>query len=270
MTMPACLKINPSIFEASCMKATVCELRNDPAGLEADWQALADHTRRAGSALVVLPEMPFSPWLALSPVPDPAAWESSVRVHDAWLARLPELGSEVVVGTRPVVRDGVRLNEGFVWDRAAGYQAVHQKYYLPDEEEFWEASWYARGDGTFRAVQTSVGCLGFLICTEIWFTAHARAYLAQGVDLLVSPRATMGYSTDKWVVGGRAAAVVAGAYCLSSNFGGGGWGGTGWLIEPEAGAVLGRTSPAEPFITAEVDLEEAARARTTYPRYVPD
>jgi N-carbamoylputrescine amidase len=69
--------------------------------------------------------------------------------------------------------------------------------------------------------------------------------------------------------------VVSGAYCLSSNFSGpaghhGDWAGTGWIIEPEEGRVLGTTSCEVPFLTMDIDLDVAAAAKQTYPRYVPD
>jgi N-carbamoylputrescine amidase len=68
---------------------------------------------------------------------------------------------------------------------------------------------------------------------------------------------------------------MSGAFCLSSNrsgIGGDGfeWGGQGWIIEPEEGQVLGLTTDDEPFVTVDIDLEVAATAKTTYPRYVPE
>jgi len=48
------------------------------------------------------------------------------------------------------------------------------------------------------------------------------------------------------------------------------FGGAGWIIEPEEGSVLGVTSPNKPFLTVEIDLEHAEKAKRTYPRYVPD
>ena len=117
--------------------------------------------------------------------------------------------------------------------------------------------------------------IGFLICTELWFGVHACEYAMQGIDLLVCPRATGLSSIDKWIAGGRTAAVAAGAYCLSSNFSktdgkGNEWGGTGWIIEPEEGQVLGITSSNLPFLTMEIDLNASKNAKQTYPRYICD
>jgi len=44
-------------------------------------------------------------------------------------------------------------------------------------------------------------------------------------------------------------------------------GGQGWIVGPD-GQVLGLTSRERAFVTVEIDLREAERAKQTYPRYV--
>jgi predicted amidohydrolase len=41
--------------------------------------------------------------------------------------------------------------------------------------------------------------------------------------------------------------------------------GRSWLVSPE-GEILGETSADAPFLVLEVDLEDAARAKQSYPR----
>ena len=257
------------------MKVTVCELRNDPDGLEQDWKSLVGHVTSEKSDLVLLPEMPFCRWVAGTRKVDPAIWQQAAGAHDRWIARLSDLAPAMVAGTRPVIQDGKRHNEGYTWESDSGYKPSHVKYYLPDEEGFWEASWYERGNRDFKAVDCKGIRVGFLICTELWFFEHARDYLKQAIHLLVCPRVTPKSSVDKWIAGGRAAAVVSGAFCLSSNLSGPNtdnieFGGAGWVIEPEEGTVLGVTSREEPFLTVEIDLEMAEKSKLTYPRYVAD
>lgn len=151
-------------------------------------------------------------------------------------------------------------------------KAVHRKYYLPDEEGFWEATWYERGDGHFNSIEIRDTKIGFMICTDIWFFHHSRSYAKKGVHLIAHPRATQRANLDKWLVAGRAASVVSGAFCISSNHVNPRGqepilGGMGWIINPD-GEVLGLTSTKEPIITVEIDLSEAERAKQTYPRYV--
>jgi N-carbamoylputrescine amidase len=82
-------------------------------------------------------------------------------------------------------------------------------------------------------------------------------------------------SSGKWLAGGRAAAVMSGAFCLSSNRSGIDatgfeWGGHGWIIEPEEGDVLAVTDRGQPFVTVDIDLAVADTAKRTYPRYVTE
>ncbi|GGK22578.1 hypothetical protein GCM10010124_13880 [Pilimelia terevasa] len=255
------------------MRITVCQLDARGGRRDAALAALADHVAQARSDLVVLPEMPFSDWLAAGPVPDRARWERSVAAHRAGVARLGELGAPAVVASRPIVEaTGARRNQAFVWTEPTGAVRVRDKYYLPDEEGFWEASWYERGEPTFDTCRVGDARAGVLLCTDLWFLEWSRHYARSGAELLCVPRATPVASQAKWVAGGQAAAVCAGAFCASSNQ----WvpsgsgldrGGPGWVVDPD-GAVLATTSADEPFVTVEVDLAAARAAKATYPRYV--
>jgi N-carbamoylputrescine amidase len=257
------------------MRVTVCEFQNDPEGIQTDWEQLVSHVQQTQSRFVLLPEMPFCPWLAHERQADGALWQAAVKAHDEFEKRLPELFPAVVAGSRPAIRSGQRVNEGFIYTKESGYLPIHQKYYLPEEEGFWESSWYRRGDGRFEVVQAGPALVGFLICTEQWFGVHARTYGKQGVHLVLCPRATPAASTEKWLAGGVATAVVSGAFCLSSNRGGidsqgMNWGGTGWIVEPQEGVVLALTDRQQPFKTVDIDLTAAERAKATYPRYVEE
>lgn len=253
-------------------RVTVCELPDDRAGFDAAWALLVEHVRRKRSELVVLPEMPFAQWLAASPEFDQRAWDAAVRSHEVWLGRLEELAPAAVVSSRPVTRNGRRLNEGFVHDAAEPRTArrVHDKRFLPDEEGYWEARWYEPGEDSFDVTSVAAASVGMLICTEMWSLGHAQRYGKQGAQLIVTPRATGRRTVEKWVTGGRAAALVSGAFSVSSNWtaveGGGDFGGVGWVIDPD-GEMLARTSPTSPWVTETIDLSLANAAKSTYPRY---
>jgi N-carbamoylputrescine amidase len=250
------------------MKVTVCQLHDDPAAFERDWQQLVAHVRHETSDLVLLPEMPFYPWFAGSRTYDPGKWAAAVEAHDAWERRLAELAPGVVIGTRPIDFGNERYNEGFVWERSTGIRGAHAKAYLPNEEGVWEASWYHAATPEFIPVQVREARIGFLICTELWDMEQARLYGLERVHLLVTPRVTAAATLDKWLAGGRVAAILAGAFGLSSNRSGksGLFGGQGWIVDPD-GAVLALTSADRPFATATIDLLDARKAKTTYPRY---
>lgn len=257
----------------AALRCTVCELPDPATGdLEASWSGLVDHARDRDTDLVLLPEMPFHAWLPARSDVDDDAWAAAVEAHGRWMERLSELGADVVAGTRPIVDRGRRHNEGFLWT-PDGTRAVHRKVHLPDEAGFWEASCYEPGPGRFDTATVGGVRVGFLICTELWFLERARAYAAEEADVLLCPRATPREARDKWLAGGRTAAVVSGAFCLSSNRSGSGdgpgdWAGRGWVSHPEHGEMLTVTSRDRPWVTVEIDPGDARRAKETYPRYV--
>lgn len=254
------------------IKVTVCELHNEPAALAADWQQLVSHVNSEASHLVLLPEMPFHPWFATNSGFDPNTWQAAVTAHDRLEERLQELTTALVLSSRPINQGNLRLNEGFLWQSQQGYRPIYQKYNLPNEESYWEARWYQPGNGHFAPITHGELNLGMLICSDLWSLERARGYGQAGVHILAVPRATEQATTDKWIVGGRAAAILSGAYCLSSNRANSpgeaaDFGGRGWVIGPD-GDILALTSQQHPFVTVEIDLQQAEQAKKTYPRYM--
>jgi N-carbamoylputrescine amidase len=256
------------------MKVTVCQLSNDTKAFARDWEQLAAHVKAEQSDLVLLPEMPFCPWFALSPKYDPKIWENSVKAHQEATSLLEQLSPAIVCGSMPVNSKGKRQNEAFIWDSISGFGYAHTKYYLPNEKGYWEASWYEKGDGNFKPIQAGKAMLGFVICTDLWFFQHSRSYGKNGVHLIACPRATPKTTLEKWLVGGQAATVVSGAFVLSSNKISregeeADLGGQGWIVGPN-GKVLGLTTQEQPFLTLDLDLTKAEKAKEMYPRYVED
>ncbi|MEM7209024.1 MAG: carbon-nitrogen hydrolase family protein [Pseudomonadota bacterium] len=258
------------------MNVTICQIDPREGFLEPCIEKLTDHVHHEKTDFLLLPEMCFSGWLAADQNPDPTRWLQAVDDHARHIANLNDLAAEAVIGTRPIVNDsGSRRNQAYVWSKESGKaRGFHEKYYLPDEEGYWEHTWYERGLKEFDTTLINDVRVGVQICTEMWFFEWARHYAKARIDLLCVPRATPHGSTEKWLAGGQAAAVCAGAYCLSSNL----WcpsgdkancGGLSWVIDPE-GNVLATTDTDNPFRTVEIDLEFARLSKSTYPRYVPE
>ncbi|MEO5820127.1 MAG: carbon-nitrogen hydrolase family protein [Vicinamibacteraceae bacterium] len=253
------------------MRVTVCELPHEPDALAAAWAALSQHTIAHRTDLVLLPEFAMVEPVWESRPFDIARWAAVEALSDTRLRRLPELGAEFVVGTRPVSVKGRCVNQGYLWSTAAGLQPLRSKYFLPEEPGSWEATWFQRGDPVFPIYHAGAASFGVNICTELWALETYAAYAGLGVDLLLSPRATAMATTARWLAVGVVAAVRSGAFSVSSNRvdATGACGGGGWIIDP-AGEVLAVTSAGEPFATREIDLTRAAQARHGYPRYVFD
>jgi len=251
------------------MRVTVCELPDDRIEFEAAWTALVAHARREQSELVLLPEMPFCCWFADTRDFDAHVWDAAVESHDEWEERLRELAPAVVAGTRPVDFGNERYNEAFLWDVEHGSRAAHAQSLLPEEDGVWEASWYNRATPEFTPVQVGVANAGFLVCTELWRMDQAETYGTEDVQLLLTPRSTSLDAAPTWLAAGRVAAILAGAYSLSSNrvSSSGAFGGQGWIVDPE-GNLLGTTDTHSPFLTFDVSVAAADAAKEThFPRY---
>lgn len=255
------------------MRLTVCQLSDDRTVFEADWETLRAHVTAEKPDVVLLPELPFATWFGIENKFEPEVWRDVMAAHEADDARLRELEAPCVISTRPVEHGDKRFNEAFAAFRDGRRLRLHDKRYLPEEPGFYEASWYQHGDGVFDTQEIAGAVVGVQICSELWILDEARRYASRGADLIVTPRATAASSVEKWVVAGRAAAMVAGAYSASSNryglskAGGFEFGGAGWVIDPD-GEVLARTSKAAPCATVELDLEATKAAKATYPRYL--
>lgn len=250
------------------LAVTVAELPDEEDALEPAWAALRQHVAAARSDWVMLPEMPFAPWVFGAPAFDPGVWAAAIRRHDVWMARLAELGAPVVAASRPVEAGGRRLNRAFAWTRDGGICWLRAKHWLPEEPTAHEATWFDRGEPVFDAVPVAGVRVGVQLCTELFFPEGARRIGRTGGQLIVAARASTGH--PRWAVAVRMAAIVAGAFVVSANRRSGptpAFPGTGWIVDPD-GEVLATTSAEAPFATALLDLALADRARATYPRNV--
>lgn len=255
-------------------KVAVCENSAELLAGSGDWTALCKTVRMQSPDLLLLNEMPFGSWIAGQPEFHHRIWEESLRRHDQGLQRLDELGAAAIAFTRPNTINERRVNEGCVWTQPDGARGLHTKQYFPDEEGYFEARWFQAGDRNFCIARAGEIRCGFLICTEVMFNEHARHYGRNGTHVILAPRAVGGDSLSRWLVAMRMAAIVSGCYVLSSNRSGTdargqAFGGCGWIIDP-AGELVAQTSPDDPVVSHEIDLELVRRAQREYPCYVSE
>ena len=255
------------------MKVTVCQLSNNINKIENEWKELISHCKLNKSEMLLLPEMPFYSWIANKPTINKLKRIEAIEAHEKLLQQFDELNDTIVAYTKPVLKEDNFYNTAFVWTKLAGHQKAHTKYFFPEESGFYEETWFDREPKNFELIEINGMRIGFLLCTEIWFTQYTRKYGLEGMDILLCPRATGKSSTDQWVRCGQTSSIIGGAYCLSSNRSGIGednfnWGGTGWICQPMDGKLLGATSKEIPFLTVDIDLAKSKQAKNDYPIYV--
>jgi len=256
------------------MKVTVCEMSDNEDSFIVDWSALTIHLDQNRSDLLLLPEMPFSKWIALEKKADRETKLQTAEKHKQWMSKMEHVNVKYIVYSRPIIAGDKFFNTAFVYEKGLGHHKIHTKSFFPEEPSFWEETWFDHEEvKSFEVLPINGIKIGVLLCTEMWFIEYARQYAKQGIDVLVCPRATGEASVNKWIRCGQTLAVVSGAYCLSSNRSGQGehdfqWGGSGWIAEPMSGNLLGITTSHEKFITAEIDITKSRSAKNEYPLYV--
>jgi N-carbamoylputrescine amidase len=253
------------------MRVTITQLSDDRFSFSQEWQGLARHVSREKSDLVVLPELIFYPWWFIEDMPDESVMQAAWAAHQQGLADLDSLGVPFAAGsTMEKLDDGTWRNAGFIREQGRTHLGG-RKAYLPDEPGFYEARWYGRGDKSFPLLHVGDLRAGFMICSDMWFMDGARMMGRRGANIILSPRCSEGFTLDRWLAGARTAAIISGAYLVSTNrfspdrlFGGG-----SWIIDPD-GEVMAATSAITPFVTIDIDLAAADKAKLGYPRYIAD
>jgi len=258
------------------MKVTVCELSDNELQFVEDWSRLKTHVKTYRPDLLLLPEMPFCKWVASEKEVDEATKLQSVQKHDRWLKEIEQLRVTYTIYSKPVIEGTQFFNTAYLYEQGVGHHKLHTKCFFPEEDHFWEETWYdADPEQAFETLEIGGIRIGVLLCTEMWFTQYARQYGKQGADLLLCPRATGFASVNQWIRCGQTLSIISGAYCLSSNRSGRGdndfqWGGNGWIARPMTGNLSAVTSADEKFITREIDISKSREAKKEYPLSVKE
>jgi N-carbamoylputrescine amidase len=238
----------------------------------ATWDLICRTVDAADADILITNEMPFGVWLAESPAFDADRAQRSIELHDEALDALRGLNVGAVVSSRPVAVGDRLANEAFVLE-GAQYRAIHHKQYFPQEKGFFEQAWFVAQQKGFECVRIGAVRVGVMLCTELYFNEHARHYGRLGADLIVTPRAS-GTSHHYWKAAGAMAAIVSGAYWISSNRHGPAehgqvFGGAGLAMSPE-GVLSGQTTDDANLMVATIDLDLTRQQKSQYPCYVAE
>jgi N-carbamoylputrescine amidase len=122
---------------------------------------------------------------------------------------------------------GLYHNSAVTIDRDGKIVGVYRKLHVPHDPEFFEKYYFAAGDAGARALDTSAGRIGVLICWDQWFPEAARLLALDGAELLLYPSAiawqpeedpaTRAAQRDAWITSMRAHAIANGVYVAAVN-----------------------------------------------------
>lgn len=107
-----------------------------------------------------------------------------------------ELGVVIVTSLFERRAAGLYHNTAVVIERDGTIAGKYRKMHIPDDPAYYEKFYFTPGDLGFKAIDTSVGRLGVLVCWDQWYPEAARLMALSGAELLIYPTAIGYESTD--------------------------------------------------------------------------
>ena len=149
---------------------------------------------------------------------------------------------------------GVYHNTAAIFENDGSLRGLYRKMHIPDDPLYYEKFYFTPGDLGFRALDTSAGRLGTLVCWDQWFPEGARLTALQGATILFYPTAIGWHPAEKaefgvaqhdaWRTIQRAHAIANGIYVAVVNR-------VGYEGKPETGdpglEFWGNSFVADPF-----------------------
>ena len=249
--------------------ALVRDLFPVPSRAESLTQCLVE-ARRQGAELAVLPELPYNIWSPATPnaraddAEGSRGWRISMQHQAARTAKIAVLG-----GVIRRLKDGTRLNLAVMSDAGGNLAASYAKVHLPAEPGFHECDHYAAGNALPLVNEVAGARVGVQICSDAFRPSGSQILAAQGVQVILAPRATSATSYERWRLIYRAMALSCAAWVVSVGRpgpeNGVPIGGPALVVDPD-GEVTVETE--DRFTVTAIDLAAAERAFDGYPGYL--
>lgn len=181
---------------------------------------------------------------------------------------------------------GLYHNTAVVIERDGTIAGKYRKMHIPDDPAYYEKFYFTPGDLGFHPIQTSVGCLGVMVCWDQWYPEGARLMALQGAELLIYPTA-IGYESsdapeeqqrqrEAWTTVQRGHAVANGLPVIAVNRVGHEpdpsgqtqgitfWG-SSFVAGPQGEFLFRASSEEEACTLVEVDLAHSEQVRRWWP-----
>ena len=181
---------------------------------------------------------------------------------------------------------GLYHNTAVVIERDGTIAGKYRKMHIPDDPAYYEKFYFTPGDLGFHPIQTSVGCLGVMVCWDQWYPEGARLMALQGAELLIYPTA-IGYESsdapeeqqrqrEAWTTVQRGHAVANGLPVIAVNRVGHEpdpsgqtqgitfWG-SSFVAGPQGEFLFLASSEEEACTLVEVDLAHSEQVRRWWP-----
>ncbi|MBR0489118.1 MAG: carbon-nitrogen hydrolase [Prevotella sp.] len=272
------------------MKIGIIQQHNT-SDIQANKQRLAERIKQLaeqGAELIVLQELHNGLYFCQTedvnlfdqaePIPGPST--------EFFGALAKQLGVVIVTSLFERRAAGLYHNTAVVLEKDGSIAGKYRKMHIPDDPAYYEKFYFTPGDLGFHPIQTSVGCLGVLVCWDQWYPEAARMMALQGAELLIYPTA-IGYESsdsqdeqerqrEAWTTVQRGHAVANGLPVVTVNrvgheedpshqTNGIQFWGSSFVAGPQ-GEMLFRASKDEEVSTVvEVDMQRCEQVRRWWP-----
>jgi N-carbamoylputrescine amidase len=262
---------------------------------EKNLQHAMDQVREAGklgAQIVCLPELFQTQYFCQRE--DTALFDLAEPIPGPTTAKLSELAKQLKIVLIASLFEkrapGVYHNTAVTFDADGSQRSLYRKMHIPDDPLYYEKYYFTPGDLGFKAVDTSVGRVGTLVCWDQWYPEGARLTALQGAHLLFYPTAIGWHPAEKaefgnaqydaWRTMQRAHAIANGVYVAAVNrvgmehgdirgnaASGAGlefWGGS-FLCDPFGRVIAEASHDKEEILIGEIDLKALEDIRRNWP-----
>jgi N-carbamoylputrescine amidase len=188
---------------------------------------------KAGANVICLPELFRAQYFCQRE--EHALFDTAESIPGPSTARLSAIAREqnvtIVASLFERRAAGLYHNTAAILDPAAtapdNILGIYRKMHIPDDPLYYEKFYFTPGDLGFKALSTSHGKIGTLVCWDQWYPEAARETALRGANTLFYPTAIGWHPSEKaeygeaqysaWQTMQRAHAIANGVYVGAVN-----------------------------------------------------
>ena len=191
--------------------------------------ALVREAARAGADLVCLPELFRAQYFCqreehalfdvAESIPGPSTDLLSVVAREEKVVIIASLFERRAAG--------LYHNTAAILEADGSLKGTYRKMHIPDDPLYYEKFYFTPGDLGFKAMQTTAGPIGTLVCWDQWYPEAARITALMGAETLFYPTAIGWHPSEKaefgeaqysaWQTMQRAHAIANGVFVGAVN-----------------------------------------------------
>jgi len=192
----------------------------------------ADRVReaaRAGANVICLPELFRAQYFCQRE--EHALFDTAESIPGPSTERLSAIAKEekvVVIASLFERRaPGLYHNTAAILETDGSIKGIYRKMHIPDDPLYYEKFYFTPGDLGFKAMKTTQGDIGTLVCWDQWYPEAARETALRGANTLFYPTAIGWHPSEKaeygeaqysaWQITQRAHAISNGVFVGAVN-----------------------------------------------------